>query len=79
MLVHSDFAGILHLGGSERMSRLEMGRRLAVYLGVDPSAIVAVPRCSVPAADHGRAMFRSIVPAGIRYCRPSHGPTGKKR
>jgi dTDP-4-dehydrorhamnose reductase len=51
MLVHSDFAGILHLGGPERMSRLEMGQRLAVHLGMNPSVLVAVPRSSIPAAE----------------------------
>jgi dTDP-4-dehydrorhamnose reductase len=47
----SDFTGLLHLGGPERMSRLEMGQRLAAFLGVDPSAIVAVKRDQVPAAE----------------------------
>ena len=49
--VRSDIVGLLHLGGPERISRLEMGRRLATYLGVDPSVIAAVPRSSAPATE----------------------------
>jgi dTDP-4-dehydrorhamnose reductase len=40
----SDVSGLLHLGGSERMSRLEMGRRLAAHLGVEPGGIEATGR-----------------------------------
>jgi dTDP-4-dehydrorhamnose reductase len=31
----SDFEGVLHVGGPERMSRMEMGQRLARVLGLD--------------------------------------------
>jgi dTDP-4-dehydrorhamnose reductase len=47
----SDFTGLLHLGGPERLSRLGMGQRLAAVLGADPSAIVAVRREQAPAAE----------------------------
>jgi dTDP-4-dehydrorhamnose reductase len=50
-LVRSNSVGILHLGGPERMSRLQMGQRLAAYLGVDPFAVLAEPRNAGSAAD----------------------------
>lgn len=40
----SDANGIVHVAGPERMSRVEMGQRLATYLGADPGAIEAVSR-----------------------------------
>jgi dTDP-4-dehydrorhamnose reductase len=47
----SDFSGLLHLGGPERLSRLEMGQRLAVHLGVAPSLVVANKRGDVATAE----------------------------
>lgn len=38
---------LLHVGGPERLSRLEMGQRLAAFLGCDAVGIAAVSRNSV--------------------------------
>jgi dTDP-4-dehydrorhamnose reductase len=46
-LVHSDFEGTVHVGGPERLSRLEMGLRLAHALHDDPSVFVGVSRESI--------------------------------
>jgi dTDP-4-dehydrorhamnose reductase len=43
-LADSDYSGLVHLGGPERLSRWEMGRRLAAYLRADPSSLVATER-----------------------------------
>ncbi|MHB8973515.1 MAG: SDR family oxidoreductase [Pirellulaceae bacterium] len=50
-VVHADVTGILHFGGPQRMTRLEMGQRLARFLGRDESVITAVDRDDVPAAE----------------------------
>src|SRR5262249_39316920 len=50
-LAQSDFTGLLHLGGPERLSRLEMGQRLADFLGVASSTIVAVNRADIPSPE----------------------------
>jgi dTDP-4-dehydrorhamnose reductase len=50
-LAHSDFTGVLHVGGPERLSRLEMGLRLAAFLGADPSAIRPGRRDDAPAGE----------------------------
>jgi dTDP-4-dehydrorhamnose reductase len=50
-IVRSDVHGLLHLGGPERMSRVDMGQRLAAYLGADPSCIVAVSRTSMTSGE----------------------------
>jgi dTDP-4-dehydrorhamnose reductase len=50
-VAQSDWTGIIHVGGPELMSRLEMGRRLAACLGADVSIIKPARRTSAPAAE----------------------------
>jgi dTDP-4-dehydrorhamnose reductase len=50
-LALSDFTGLLHLGGPERLSRLEMGQRLGGFLGVPALTIVTVNRADIPSPE----------------------------
>jgi dTDP-4-dehydrorhamnose reductase len=43
-LLHGTGAGVYHVGGPERVSRHELGRRVALALGLDASGIEAVTR-----------------------------------
>lgn len=43
----SDVTGLMHLGGPERMSRFEIGTRLADLLGTDKLSINSVNRCDI--------------------------------
>jgi dTDP-4-dehydrorhamnose reductase len=43
-IARSGFRGLVHVGGPERMSRLEMGHRLAAFLHCDPSILVSTNR-----------------------------------
>ena len=47
----SNMSGILHLGGAERMSRLEMGQRLARVLEKDARLCQAISRADVTTAE----------------------------
>jgi dTDP-4-dehydrorhamnose reductase len=48
-VVRSSFTGTLHIGGPARLSRLEMGQRLAAYLGLPSSSLRSAARAEVDA------------------------------
>jgi dTDP-4-dehydrorhamnose reductase len=50
-LAQSSCTGLIHVGGPLRLSRLEMGQRLAKYLGADESLLRPVSRDSIPGAE----------------------------
>lgn len=66
----SGFAGLLHVGGPERLSRYEMGQRLAQHLALDAAVLVGVERNAVP-GDEPRprdvslqtTLFKTLFPA----------------
>jgi dTDP-4-dehydrorhamnose reductase len=68
-LVAGDVEGLVHVGGPERMSRLEMGRRLAAVIGCDPSTIVPARRAQA-AADESRPRDTSLDASRWRSCFP---------
>jgi dTDP-4-dehydrorhamnose reductase len=50
-LAKSDFAGVMHIGGAERLSRLEMGQRVARVLNVSDRLLVGGQRNATPGAE----------------------------
>jgi dTDP-4-dehydrorhamnose reductase len=68
-LAQADFTGLLHIGGPERMSRYDMGRRLAASYGLDPALVVPIAQQSVPTPEHrprdvslDSTLWRSLFP-----------------
>ncbi|MGH7134685.1 MAG: SDR family oxidoreductase [Pirellulales bacterium] len=70
-LAESDFTGLLHLGGPERMSRFEMGMRLARAFDLDGGNLVAVGRDSAH-ADEERPRDVSLDSGRWRQLFPDH-------
>jgi dTDP-4-dehydrorhamnose reductase len=69
LLAEGKVAGTVHVGGRERMSRVEMGRRLAAFLGVSDAGIVVKRRAEIPAPEPrpcdvslDSALFRRLFP-----------------
>jgi dTDP-4-dehydrorhamnose reductase len=65
-----EYTGLLHVGGPERLSRVEMGRWLAEHLGADPAVIRPARREDVPAPEPrprdvslDSSRWRSLFPA----------------
>ncbi len=57
-LAVGEFEGLLHLGGPERMSRWEMGTRLAAHLRCDASACLPASRTEAPSSEAPRPEAR---------------------
>ena len=50
-VISANVTGILHFGGPQRLTRLEMGQRLAQFLGRSTDAIQPAVRDDVPASE----------------------------
>jgi dTDP-4-dehydrorhamnose reductase len=51
VLARSDFTGTIHLGGPDRLSRLELGQRLAKFLNVSDKLLIPAGRDSIAGAE----------------------------
>lgn len=74
-LVSTPAQGLLHAGGSERLSRLEMGLKLAAFLKLDPRLIRPASRLAVPGPEPrprdtslDSGLLGQVLP---ELCRPS--------
>lgn len=68
-------AGIWHMGGPERMSRWEMGSRLAKHLGIDQPPFDPVSRLSIPGPEPRPADLSLDSHAWREMCPHSPWPT----
>src|SRR5262245_16141947 len=50
-IARSDVTGMVHVGGPDRLSRLEMGECIADHLGASRSALISASRNSITAAE----------------------------
>ena len=78
-LAAADVTGILHLGGPQRMSRLEMGQRLAQFLGRDEAMIEPCVCGMCRLLSVGRATRRSTPIAGSSCSRSWRGVGTRRR
>lgn len=64
ILARPEIGGVFHLGGPERLSRLELGRRVAVLLGLDVSLVRSRPQASHQGAPRPKDVSLDITKAG---------------
>jgi dTDP-4-dehydrorhamnose reductase len=69
----SELRGVIHLGGPERLSRFEMGQRVADFLQADPRLLIAARR-SQQQAPEPRA--RDVSLSNARYQAEYAGDVG---
>jgi dTDP-4-dehydrorhamnose reductase len=73
-VVESDYTGLIHAGGPEALTRVEMGRLLARSLGLRNLAIIAASRST---ADDPEPRPRDLTVNSARYIARFGGPAGR--
>ncbi len=79
-VISADVTGILHFGGPQRLTRLEMGQRLAQFLGRDADG-ASKPPCATtsPRPSLDRATRHSTPIAGAHCFLICRGPSMRNR
>ena len=73
MLLESAYSGVIHLGGKERISRYEFGKKVANHLGIDAgiepvllsTSTMAAPRPVDVSLDSSKAYALGYAPLSI--------------
>jgi dTDP-4-dehydrorhamnose reductase len=73
-VVQSDYTGLIHAGGPETLTRVEMGRRLTRSLGLSDWAIIAASRST---ADDPEPRPRDLTVSSARYTARFGAPPGR--